>query len=41
MVLNYLFNGSDLYVNVADSLYALKVADAACRSAETGQTITL
>jgi len=41
MVLNYLFNGSDLYVKVADSLYALKVADAARRSAETGQTITL
>lgn len=41
MVLNYLFNGSDLYVNVADSLYALKVADAARRSAETGQTIAL
>lgn len=41
MVLNHLFNGDDLYVSVADSLYALKVADAARRSAQVGQTVAL
>lgn len=41
MVLNHLLNGSDLYVRASDSLYALKVADAACRSAQMGQTISL
>lgn len=40
-VLNHLLNGDDLYVNASDSLYALKVADAARRSADTGQTISL
>jgi biliverdin reductase len=41
MVLNHLLNGDDLYVSASDSLYALKVADAACRSADTGQTVSL
>ena len=41
MVLNHLLNGDDLYVSASDSLYALKVADAARRSAATGQTISL
>lgn len=41
MVLNHLLNGSDLYVSASDSLYALKVADAARRSADTKQTISL
>jgi len=41
MVLEYLSNGTPLYVNTASSLYALKVADAARRSSETRQTIAL
>ena len=41
MVLEYLSNGTPLYVNNASSLYALKVADAARRSSETRQTIAL
>ena len=39
MVLDYLFEGTPLYVTPATSLYTLKVADAARRSAETGQTV--
>lgn len=41
MVLDHLFAGTPLYVTPVASLYALKVADAARRSAETGQSITL
>lgn len=40
-VLEHLASGSPLYVTPAASLYALKVADAARRSAETGQSIDL
>lgn len=39
MVLDHLLEGCPLYVTPAESLYALKVADAARRSAETGQVI--
>ncbi|NQE35685.1 Gfo/Idh/MocA family protein [Microcoleus asticus] len=41
MVLEYLSNGTPLYVNNASSLYALKVADAARRSSEIGQNVAL
>lgn len=41
MVLDHLTTGAPLYVSLADSLYALKVADAAHRSATTGKTIKL
>jgi biliverdin reductase len=41
MVLDHLTTGAPLYVTSAASLYALKVADAARRSAETGQTVYL
>jgi biliverdin reductase len=41
MVLDHLTIGSSLYVSPASSLYALKVADAARRAAETGQTVYL
>ncbi|MGB3637762.1 MAG: Gfo/Idh/MocA family oxidoreductase [Rivularia sp. (in: cyanobacteria)] len=41
MVLDYLFDGTPLYVTAYESLYALKVADAARRSAEMGITITV
>jgi len=41
MVLDYLFDGTPLYVTPEESLYALKVADAARKSAETGITIAL
>jgi biliverdin reductase len=41
MVLEHLFAGTPLYVTPAASLYALKVADAARRSAETGETIVM
>jgi biliverdin reductase len=41
MVLDHLTTGSPLYVMPAASLYALRVADAARRSAETGQTVYL
>jgi biliverdin reductase len=40
-VLDHLLEGQALYVDVADSLYALRVAEAACRSAETGQVVSL
>jgi biliverdin reductase len=40
-VLDHLISGSSLYVTSAASLYALKVADAAQRSAKTGQIIYL
>ncbi len=39
MVLDYLTQGKPLYVTADASLYTLKVADAARRSAETGKTI--
>jgi biliverdin reductase len=41
MVLDYLLEGTSLYVTPAESLYTLKVADAARESAETGQTVYL
>ncbi|MFB2969662.1 Gfo/Idh/MocA family protein [Aerosakkonema sp. BLCC-F183] len=41
MVLDRLLEGKPLYVTPDASLYALKVADAARRSAETGQTIEI
>ncbi|MEO0534712.1 MAG: Gfo/Idh/MocA family oxidoreductase [Cyanobacteria bacterium P01_A01_bin.123] len=41
MVLDHLENNTPLYIKPEESLYALEVADAARRSAETGQTITL
>ena len=41
MVLDYLFDGTPMYVTPAASLYALKVADAALRSAESGETVVL
>jgi biliverdin reductase len=39
MVLDYLVEGTPLYVSPAASCYALKVADAARQSAETGNAI--
>ncbi len=41
MVLDYLFDGTPLYVTPEESLYALKVADAVRRSAEMGITIAV
>ncbi|MEG4860757.1 Gfo/Idh/MocA family oxidoreductase [Microcoleus sp. K1-B6] len=41
MVLEFLSNGTPLYVDNASSLYALKVADTARRSSETRQTLAL
>ncbi len=41
MVLDYLFAGTPLYVSLSASLYALRVADAARRSAETGETVVI
>lgn len=41
LVLDSLIAGNSLYVSPAASLYALKVADAARQSAETGETISL
>ena len=41
IVLDHLFNGSPLYTTPEQSLYALKVADAAHRAATTGLTIFL
>ncbi|MDF5712038.1 MAG: Gfo/Idh/MocA family oxidoreductase [Nostoc sp. S4] len=39
MVLDHLFNGTPLYVTPEESLYTLKVADAAQKAAQTGLTI--
>ncbi|MUL37998.1 Gfo/Idh/MocA family protein [Gloeocapsopsis dulcis] len=39
MVLDHLFTGADIYITPTASLYTLKVADAARRSAEIGETI--
>ncbi|MFN6485028.1 MULTISPECIES: Gfo/Idh/MocA family oxidoreductase [unclassified Nostoc] len=39
MVLDHLFDGAPLYVTPEESLYTLKVADAAQRAAQTGLTI--
>jgi biliverdin reductase len=41
MVLDHLLNGTELYVTPAQSLYSLKVAEAARLAAITGQTMTL
>ncbi|NWF61642.1 MAG: Gfo/Idh/MocA family oxidoreductase [Fischerella sp.] len=41
MVLDHLFHDAPLYVTPEESLYTLKVADAARRSAETGLTIVV
>lgn len=41
MVLDYLLTNTPIYVQPEASLYALKVADAARRSAQTGETIVI
>jgi biliverdin reductase len=41
MVLDHLFNGTPLYITPEESLYTLKVADAARRSASTGMTVVV
>lgn len=41
MVLDFLLEGTPLYISPVDSLYALKIADAARHSAATGQAIVL
>jgi biliverdin reductase len=41
MVLDHLTTGAPLYVSLTASLYALKVADAVRRAAETSQTVEL
>lgn len=41
MVLDHLEQGTPLYVTPQESLYALRVADAALRSSETNQTIVV
>lgn len=41
MVLDCLHTGAPLYVSPSDSLYALKVADAARRSAQTKETVVM
>ncbi len=41
MVLDHLFDGTALYVTPEESLYTLKVADAAQRAAQTGLTMFL
>jgi biliverdin reductase len=41
MVLDYLLQGTPLYIQLEESLYALKVAEATQRAAETGQTIVI
>jgi biliverdin reductase len=40
-VLNHLIEGASLYISPAESLYALKVADALRRSADTGMPLVL
>ncbi|MBE9013930.1 gfo/Idh/MocA family oxidoreductase, partial [Pseudanabaenaceae cyanobacterium LEGE 13415] len=40
-VLDHLTNGTPLYVQPEESLYTLKVAIAAQRSAEQGQTVNI
>jgi biliverdin reductase len=41
MVLDHLLTGAPLYVSLEASLYSLQVAEACCRSAETGETVHL
>ncbi len=41
MVLEHLFEGAPLYITPEQSLYALKVAEAARKSADTGLTVTI
>ncbi|MEB3177711.1 MAG: Gfo/Idh/MocA family oxidoreductase [Nostocaceae cyanobacterium] len=41
MVLDHLINGTPLYVTASESLYTLKIADAARRAAMTGLTIVM
>jgi biliverdin reductase len=41
MVLDHLINGTPLYVSVAESLDTMRVAEAARKSAETGQVVGL
>ena len=41
MILDHLLNGKPLYVSPRNSAYALKVADAARQSAETGTTVSI
>jgi biliverdin reductase len=40
-VLDHLINGTPLYVNIADSIYTMKVAEAARKAAETGQLVEM
>ncbi len=40
-VLDHLIDGVPLYVTIAESLYTLKVAEAARKAAETGQTVQI
>jgi biliverdin reductase len=40
-VLDYLTQGSPLYVSAAESLYALSVGDALRRASESGETVYL
>jgi biliverdin reductase len=40
-VLDHLIDGTPLYVNIADSIYTMKVAEAARKSAETGQMVQM
>jgi biliverdin reductase len=40
-VLDHLISGTPLYIRPEESLYTLKVAEAARRSAETGNLIQL
>lgn len=41
MVLDHLLSGAPLYITPEESLYTLKVAEAAKRSAETGKTVEI
>ncbi len=40
-VLDYLIENKPLYINITDSIYSMKVAEAACKAAETSQLVQL
>ncbi|MBE9031397.1 Gfo/Idh/MocA family oxidoreductase [filamentous cyanobacterium LEGE 11480] len=40
-VIDYLINGTPLYTNIIDSIYTMRVAEAARKAAETGQLVNL
>jgi biliverdin reductase len=40
-VLDHLIDGTPLYVNITDSIYTMKVAEAARKAAETGQLVQM